>query len=411
MQVNILSTEKGSAKLQILVPAEELTKALDQEYATYSKNHPEEKLERETLADNEVGQGLIRNAVQDVFSDLYAEAIRETDLQVASQPRITVLKADEEEGIEFSLEFALRPEVKLGQYKGIHVACPDFVLTEEELRYAYAQAAKQKTETVVVDRPAQLGDTATIDFTGYLEGVPFDGGAGTDYPLVLGSGSFIPGFEEQLVGASAGDNVVVNVTFPEAYHAPNLAGKATVFRCKVKKVEESIPGTLTEEEKESVKAQAQQQKKDRADQQIENQVLGQIISDAQVEIPQAMIDSEAELLMNQFASELQAQGIDLESYGQRLGKTPQEMYEEMKPMAERRILLRLVLSAVAEAESLTVTEEELAAHWETLAQQYGVDAVRLKVYFGEGAEEEIKAELLQQKAFAFLRENTILEMA
>lgn len=410
MQVNILSTEQGSAKLQILVPAEDLTKALNQEYATYTKNHPDKTLDRKTLADSQAGQTLIRNAVQDVFSDLYAEAIKETGLQVASQPRITVLKADEEEGIEFSLEFALRPEVKLGQYKGIHVKCPDFVLTEEELQYAYAQAAKQKTETVTVDRPARLGDTATIDFTGYLDGVPFDGGAGTDYPLVLGSGSFIPDFEEQLVGTSAGDNVAVNVTFPEDYHAPNLAGKATIFRCKVKKVEENVPGTLTEEEKESVKAQAAQQKKDRADQQIENQVLGQIISQTQVEVPQAMIDSEAELLMNQFASELQAQGIDLESYSQRLGKTTREMYEEMKPMAERRILLRLVLNAVAEAESLSLTEEEVEAHWETLAKQYGVDVIRLKVYFGEGAEEEIKAELLQQKAFTFLRENTILEM-
>ena len=129
MQVNILSTEKGSAKLQILVPGEDLKKALDQEYATYSKNHPEEELDRGTLADNEVGQGLIRNAVQDVFSDLYAEAIKETGLQVASQPRITVLKADEEEGVEFALEFALRPEVQLGRYTAIHVQCPDFALT------------------------------------------------------------------------------------------------------------------------------------------------------------------------------------------------------------------------------------------------------------------------------------------
>ena len=410
MQVNILSNENGSAKLQILVPAGDLTKALDQEYGTYMKNHPDAALSRETLADDETGQGLIRHAVQDVFSDLYADAIRQTGFQVASQPKITVLKADEQEGIEFQLEFALRPEVKLGQYKGIHVKCPDFALTEEELQYAYGQAAKQKSETVTVDRAAQLGDTATIDFTGYLDGVPFDGGAGTDYPLVLGSGSFIPGFEEQLVGASAGDNVVVNVTFPEAYHAPNLAGKATIFRCKVKKVEETVPGTLTEEEKEQVKAQAAQQKKDRADQQIENEVLGKIIADTQVEVPQAMIDSEAEILMNQFASELQAQGIDLEGYSQRLGKTTQEMYEEMKPMAQRRILLRLTLSAVAEAEGLTVREEEVEAHWEVLAKQYGVDAIRLKVYFGEGAEEEIQAELLQQKAFTFLRENTILEM-
>ena len=410
MKVNVLSTEQGNAKLQILVPAEDLTRALDQEYETYVKNHKDEVLDRKHLADTEAGQNLIRHAVQDVFSDLYADAVRESGLAVASQPRITVLKADEEEGIEFTLEFALRPEVTLGTYKGIHVKCPDFQLTEAELESALAQAERQNSQLTAVERPAALGDTATIDFTGYLDGVPFEGGQGTDYPLVLGSGSFIPGFEEQLVGANVGDNVVVNVTFPENYHAPNLAGKPTIFRCKVKKIEEAQVVPLTEAQKNEVKAQAAQQKKNQADQIIENEVLGRIISEAQVEVPTAMIDSEASLLMDQFASELQAQGIDLEGYSQKLGKTVNEMYEEMKPMAQRRILLRLVLGAVAEAEKITVTEEELEAHWDRLAQQYGVDKIRLKVYFGEGADEEVRAELLQQKAYALLRETTILEM-
>lgn len=410
MQVTILSQEKGMARLEIRVPAQRLTKALDEAYEVYAKNHDGFDAPRAEAVTSPDCQDILRQAVQDVFSDIYTEAIGETGLLVASEPQVAVLQADETDGVVYQLEFAVRPEVKLGQYKGIHVKMPEVAPTEEELNSALAQAESANAVAVTVDRPAEKGDVTTIDFTGYLDGVPFDGGAGTDYPLTLGSGAFIPGFEEQLVGASAGDNVVVNVTFPENYHAPELAGKATMFRCKVKKVETMEKSPLTEEQKQQVMEQVAQQKKAIADQKIEDEVLGKILAEAQVEIPAAMLSSEVNICMQQFVSEIGAQGMDLETFQQRTGKTTQEMLTEMQPLANRRIMLRLVLGAIAEAENITVSDEEVEAHWDLLAQQYGIDKPRLKVYMGE-ADEEIRAELRSSKAYTLLRESTILEMA
>lgn len=410
MQVTIISQEKGSAKVQITFPGDVLSKALDKVYAEYTKTHEDFQVPRAKLASDPAAQNLLRQAVQDVFSEHYSQAIAETGLTVASEPVISVLQASETEGLEFQMEFALRPEIQLGQYKGIHVRCPSVELTEAEKQAAIAAAQAQNTVHKSVDRPAQLGDIAVIDFTGYLDGVPFDGGAGTDYPLSLGSGTFIPGFEEQLVGASIGDHVAVNVTFPENYQAENLAGKPTVFRVTVKGLQHPEEAPLTDEQKQQAVEQAQQQKKNQADLQIEDYVLGKILDEAHVEIPDAMLKSEVNICMQQFAAELSAKGSDLASFARQSGKTVDQMAAEMEPLAKRRIMLRLVLSAIAEAEHLEATAEEVEAHWDAMAQQYGIDKPRLKVYAGDGAEEQIKAEITSSKAYALLRESTILEM-
>ena len=410
MQVTILSQEKGSAKVQVTFPGDVLSKALDKVYAEYTKTHEDFSVARADLASDPAAQNLLRQAVQDVFSEHYAQAIAETGLTVASEPVISVLQANETDGLEFQMEFALRPEIKLGQYKGIHARCPSLELSEAEKQAAIDAAAAQNTVHKSVDRPAQLGDIAVIDFTGYLDGVPFDGGAGTDYPLPLGSGTFIPGFEEQLVGASVGDHVAVNVTFPENYQAENLAGKPTVFRVTVKGLQHPELQPLTEEQKEQAIAQAQQQKKNQADLQIEDYVLGKILEEAHAEIPVAMLKSEVNICMQQFAAELSAKGSDLGAFSRESGKSVDQMAAEMEPLAKRRIMLRLVLSAIAEAEHLEATEEEVEAHWDAMAQQYGIDKPRLKVYAGDGAEEQIKAEITSSKAYALLRESTILEM-
>ena len=410
MQVTIISQEKGSAKVQVTFPGEVLSKALDKVYAEYTKNHADFQVPRADIATDSSAQNLLRQAVQDVFSAHYAQAIAETGLTVASEPVISVHQASETEGLEFQMEFALRPEVKLGQYKGIHVKCPVVELTVEEKQAAIDAAAAQNTVHKSVDRPAQLGDIAVIDFTGYLDDVPFDGGAGTDYPLPLGSGTFIPGFEEQLVGASVGDQVAVNVTFPENYQAANLAGKPTVFQVTVKGLQHPELAPLTDEQKEQAVQQAQKQKKNRADMQIEDYVLGKILDEANVEIPDAMLKSEVNICMQQFAAELSAKGGDLNSFAQQSGKTIDQLAAEMVPLAKRRIMLRLVLSAIAEAEHLEATAEEVEAQWNAMAQQYGIDTPHLKEYAGDGAEAQIKAEITSSKAYALLRESTILEM-
>jgi trigger factor len=411
MQVSILSQEQGMAVLKIAVPGETLTKALDDAYKVYTQNHPDFAVARSQVLSDPLAEEILRQAVEEVFSDVYAQAVAQSGLAVASEPLVSVLSVQEDTGVEYQMQFAVRPEVTLGQYKGLHVKCPATELTEAELAQALEAARKANTTPKTVDRPAQLGDIATIDFTGYLDGVPFDGGAGTDYPLTLGSGTFIPGFEDQLVGAKTGDHVAVNVTFPENYQAENLAGKPTVFRVQVKKLEELEQMPLTPEQENEVRTQAAQQKKLQADQQIEDEVLGRILAEAQVEIPQAMLDSEVNICMQQFIAELGAQGMDLEHYQQRIGKNTDQMLAEMAPLAKRRIMLRLVLSAIAKEEAMEATEEEIEAQWDQMAQQYGIDKPRLKVYAGDGAEEQIKADIVRSKAYALLRESTILDMA
>lgn len=410
MQVNVISQDKGSAKVQVTFPGQVLTKALDKVYEEYQKVHEDFQVARADVAADPNGQNLLRKAVQDVFSEHYAQAIAETGLTVASEPVISVQKASETEGLEFQMEFALRPEIKLGQYKGIRVKCPTVELTEQEKQAAVEAAQASNTVHKSVDRPAQLGDIAVIDFTGYLDGEAFEGGAGSDFPLELGSGTFIPGFEEQLVGASVGDQVAVNVTFPENYQAANLAGKPTVFQVTVKGLQHAELQPLTQEQKEQAVARAQQQKKNQADLQIEDQVLGKILEEAHAEIPAAMLKSEVNICMQQFAAELSAKGGDLGTFARQSGKSVEQLASEMEPLAKRRIMLRLVLSAIAEAEKLEVTAQEIEAQWENMAQQYGISKDQLKQYAGDGAEAQIKAEITSSKAYALLRESTILEM-
>lgn len=389
METKIVSQDKGAAKLGVAFPAETLVKELDNLQVLYRKEGKEKSR-----------QELLRDAVQKIVNNSYPNVIRESGLAVASQPTITVLKADEENGIEITLEFALRPEVKLGRYKGIRVKMPEVTETAEYAA-ALAQAESQNRQTVAVERPARLGDVTLIDFAGYLDGVAFDGGTGSNYPLTLGSGQFIPGFEEQLVGASAGDAVDVNVTFPEQYHAPDLAGKAVVFKVTVKKVQEIQTQPLSDEQKQNIAMQM-------ADSMIEDMVLQTILAEAEVDIPDLMVDGEANILFQQFAAEIQAQQMDVEQYCQRLGKTMEEVRQAMYPRARRQIQLRLVLNAIAEEEHITASEEEVENYWDMMAQQYGMPKDMIKQYMA-GAETEIRSEIVSQKAYALLRENTVLE--
>lgn len=408
METKIISQENGMAKVGVTLPGANLAKALDAVYQAHKKEE-NFNLAREGLEENPNGQSLLREAVQNVFSSIYSDVVRECGLRVASEPKVAVLKASETDGVEFTLEFALRPEMKLGNYKGIHVKMPNIEPTEEELAAALEAAAKQNIAAVDVDRPAALGDTTVIDFTGYLDGEAFAGGQGADFPLVLGSGQFIPGFEDQLVGAKTGDAVDVNVTFPENYHAANLAGKAVVFKVTVHKVQEQKQSPLTSEQEAQVKAQVAQQKKAVADQQIEDQVLGKILEEAQVDLPNAMVESEANICVQQFAAEISAQSMSIEQFCQQTGKTLEGIRKEMEPLARRRIQLRLVLSAIAEAEHLEASDTELDGYWEQMSQQYGLPKDQLKHYMGDGVEDEMRQEIVSQKAYALLRESTILD--
>lgn len=408
MEIKILSQENGMAQVGVTLPGEDLTKALNKAYEAHSKEDGF-SLPREGLDTNPEGGAILREAVQELFGGIYEDVMKQIDLPVASDPKVAVLQASEQEGAAFTLTFALRPNMKLGRYKGIHVKMPRLTPTEEEIQAALQAAEAQNLVTVSVDRPAALGDTTLIDFAGYKDGVAFAGGTGSDYPLTLGSGQFIPGFEEQLVGAKAGDQVEVHVTFPAQYQAPELAGQPALFQVTVKEVQEKKQAPLTDAQKEQVRAQAAQHRKSQADQEIEDQVLQVVLEEAQAELPEAMIESEANICLQQFAAEIAAKSMTIDQFCQQTGKTIDGMRREMFPLARRRIQLRLVLSAIAEAEGLTAAPEELEQCWDQMSQQYGMPKEQLRQYAGPEMDAELTAEIVNQKAYTLLRESTILD--
>ena len=310
MEVKILSREHGMADVQVSLPGSELTKAIDAEFET-RRQAPDFNLPREGADANPDARELMQEVVRTLFSGVYQDALRQTELPVASDPKVSVVQVSEADGAVYRMRFALRPQVKLGRYKGIHVKMPNTVFTEEEFQEALRQVEEEHVP-VKADRPAKLGDVALIDFEGFLDGVAFQGGKGENHPLTLGSGQFIPGFEDQLVGASAGEKVDVNVTFPEQYHAADLAGKPVVFKVTVKEIRELQQTPLNESEKQELRNSMARKKQEDADQEVEDQVLAIILQDSPVELPDAMVESEANICIQEFAAQLMSRNMTFE---------------------------------------------------------------------------------------------------
>ena len=298
------------------------------------------------------------------------------------------------------------------RYKGVEVPKSETEVTDEDIDAEIKKEQEKNSRTVTVeDRGAENGDITTIDFEGFVDGVAFEGGKGTDYPLTLGSGSFIPGFEDQLVGAKAGDHVEVNVTFPEEYQAAELAGKAAVFQCDVKKVEtKELPeldddfaqdvsefDTLAEY-REDVKKNLTEKKEKEARAAKENAAVDKAIENAEMEIPDAMINTQVRQMMNDFASRMQSQGLTMEQYFQFTGMTAEKMQEEMKPQALKRIQTRLVLEKIAETENIEVSEDEVNEEIGKMAEMYKMEADKLKELLGDRELEQMKKDMAVQKA-------------
>ena len=408
MEVKILSREHGMADVQVSLPGSELTKAIDAEFEK-RRQAPDFNLPREGADANPDARELMQEAVRTLFSGLYQDALRQTELPVASDPKVSVVQVSEADGAVYRMRFALRPQVKLGRYKGIHVKMPNTGFTEEEFQEALRQVEEAHVVPVKADRPAKLGDVALIDFEGFLDGVAFQGGKGENHPLTLGSGQFIPGFEDQLVGASAGEKVDVNVTFPEQYHAADLAGKSVVFKVTVKEIREPQQTPLNEGEKQELRNSMARKKQEDADQEVEDQVLAIILQDSPVELPDAMVESEANICIQEFAAQLMSRNMTFDQFCQDNGKTYQSVLEEMKPLAVRRIRLRLVLSEIAKAEGFAVEDSEVDIALEEMAVQMGADKDMVRRYLGPDGEAEMRADLLMRKTYTFLRESTILD--
>ena len=417
MSLQVEKMEKNMAKLTIEVSAEDLDKAMQNAYQKakgkiaipgFRKGKAPRK-----MIEQMYGKGIfLEDAANALIPEHYSKALEECDLEIVSQPEIDVVQAEPGKAFIFTAEVAVKPEVTLGDYKGLEVLKSETEVTDEDVDAEIKKEQEKNSRTVTVeDRGAENGDITTIDFEGFVDGVAFEGGKGTDYPLTLGSGSFIPGFEDQLVGAKAGDHVEVNVTFPEEYQAAELAGKAAVFQCDVKKVEaKELPeldddfaqdvsefDTLAEY-KEDIKKNLTEKKEKEARAEKENAAVDKAIENAQMEIPDAMVDTQVRQMINDFASRMQSQGLTMEQYFQFTGMTVEKMQEEMKPQALKRIQTRLVLEKIAEVENIQPTEEEVNEEISKMAEMYKMEADKLKELFGDRELEQMKKDMAVQKA-------------
>ena len=342
-------------------------------------------------------------------------------LELVSQPKIEVTQIEKGQPFIFTAEVAVKPEVTLGEYKGLEVPKADLTVTDEEIDAEVDKEREKNSRMIDVDdRAVANGDSIKLDFDGSVDGVPFEGGKAENYDLVIGSGSFIPGFEEQLVGAEIGKELDVNVTFPEEYHAKELAGKAAVFKCKVNEIKvKELPeadddfaqdvsefDTLAEY-KEDIKKRLTEKKETEAKNAKETAALEKAVENAQMDIPAAMIDNQVRQMADDFARRIQSQGISLEQYLQFTGMTADKLLDQMRPEAEKRIKNSLVLEAIAKAESFEISDEKVEEEINKMAETYKMEADKVKELLGEAGVAQMKNDLGIQEAVNFLRDSAV----
>ena len=417
MSLQVEKMEKNMAKLTIEVAAEDLEKAMQNAYQKakgrisipgFRKGKAPRK-----MIEQMYGKGVfLEDAVNALIPEHYSKALAECELEIVSQPTIDITQAEPGKALIFTAEVATKPEVTLGDYKGVEVPKTEINVTDEDVDAEIKKEQEKNSRTInVEDRGAQLQDVVTIDFEGSVDGVPFDGGQATEYPLTLGSNTFIPGFEDQLVGAKVGDDVDVKVTFPEEYQAKELAGKEAIFKCAVKKIEaKELPeldddfakdvsefDTLAEY-KEHVKTNLVDRKENEAKRAKEDAAVDKAIENAQMDIPEAMLQTQCRQMLDDFSRRMQSQGLSMDQYFQFTGMTAEKMMEDMKPQALKRIQTRLVLEKVAEVENIQPTEEEVNEEISKMAEAYKMEADKLKELLGERELEQMKKDMAVQKA-------------
>ena len=426
MSLQVEKLENNMAKLTIEVPANDLEKALQSAYMKQKNKiampgFRKGKVPRQMIEKMYGPEIFYDDAANALIPNAYSEAYDECDLEIVSRPEINIVQIEKGKSFIFTADVATKPEVKLGEYKGLEVDKVSTRVTQKEVdAKIQEEAEKNAREVVVTDRPVADGDEVILDFEGFVDGEAFEGGKGENYPLTIGSGSFIPGFEEQLVGAEAEKEVEVKVTFPEDYHAEELKGKEAVFKCTVHEIKaKELPeiddefaaevsefDTL-EEYKADVKAKIKEQKAADGKRNQEDQAVEQAVKNAEYEIPQPMIDTQTTQMVEDFAQRIQSQGITLEQYFQFTGLTAQKMMEDMKPQAIKRIETRLVLEAIAKAENIEITDEKVDEELAKMAESYKMEVEKLKEFMGENEKKQMKEDLAVQEAVTFLVENAV----
>ncbi len=422
MSLQIEKLEHNMAKLTIEATAEEFSAAMTQ---AYKKN--KNKMSVPGFRKGKVPQQMIEkmygpevfyeDAANALIPDAYEKELSEhKEIEVVSQPKIEVTQCEKGKPFIFTAEVALKPEVEIGKYKGVKIDKIDREVTDEEVDKAIDRERESNARTISVeDRPVKDKDMTIIDFEGFVDGEAFEGGKGENYPLTIGSGAFMPGFEEQLIGAKIGEETEVKVTFPEDYHAEELKGKDAVFKVTVHEIKEKELPELDDEfasevsefdtlaeYKEDVKKKLAEKKEADAKNQKEDAVIEAIINDSKMDIPEAMIDTQTRQMAQDYAGRLQQQGLTLEQYFQFTGMNADKFLEQMKPGAKKRIESRLVLEAVAKAENFEISDEEYDKEVARMAESYQMEADKLKDLIGDYEKEQIIEDLKIQKAVDFV---------
>ena len=427
MSLQVEKLEKNMAKLTIEVPAEEFDAAIKNAY-NKNKNKfsiPGFRKGKAPLAmlEKMYGAGIFyEDAANEVIDASYPKAAEESKEEIVSTPEIKVTQIEKGKAFIYEATVALKPEVTLGEYKGVEVKKAEAVVTDEDVENELTAARKKNGRLIdVEDGTIADGDNTIIDFTGYIDDMTFDGGAGTDYPLVIGSHSFIEGFEDQLIGKKKGETCDVNVTFPAEYHADELAGKPAKFVVTIKEVKRNELPELNDEfasevsdfdtldeYKADIRKKLQEKKEQDAKVENENNVIEKVVENAQMELPQPMVDTQAREMVENYARRLQSQGLNINDYMKYTGMTPEKLMEQMRPEAEKRIKTRLVLEKVVEVENVEVSDEKLDEQINEIAASYKLEGAKLKEMMGEREKEQIREDLKVQAAIDLLVEQAKL---
>lgn len=419
--------EKNMVKLVIESTAEEFESGLNKAY-NKDKNKitipgfRKGKAPRKMIEQLYGAEVFYEEAANTIIPEAYSNAAEESGLDIVSQPKIAVVQLEQGKPFIFSAEVAVKPEVELGAYKGVEVAKADTEVTDADLEEELKKVQDQNSRTVSVeDRAVKDGDMTVIDFEGFVDGVAFEGGKGENYPLTIGSHSFIDTFEEQIIGMNIGDEKEINVTFPEEYHAEELKGKPAMFKVALKEIKEKQLPELDDdfaqdvsdfdtiaEYKEDLKKTLAERKSNEAKGKKEDEAIAKIVESSKMDIPEAMINTQVNRMVEDFAQRLQQQGLSIEQYFQYTGMTAEKIVEEMKPEAVKRIQTRLVLEAVVKAEDIQVSDEEFEAELQKMADMYKMELTQIKEFMGEYEGKQIRSDIAIQKAVELIV-NSVVE--
>ena len=425
MKSTLISKENNDAKFTMEFSAEEFEEAVIKVYKSQKDKFVVDGFRKgkapRSIIEKKYGEGIFfEDAINNLFSLNYPLALDNLDLDVIDQPRAEFSQVKKGEDFTVTITVACYPEFEVKDYKGVEIETVSADVTDEDVDKELDNVAKRNSRMIAVERPAQDGDTVLIDYEGWVGDNKFEGGTAERQPLKLGSGTFIPGFEEQLIGVSTGEEKDVKVTFPEEYHAEDLAGKEAVFKCKVHEIkEQEIPeindefvkdvsefDTL-EEYKADIRENLEKAAAVKAENNMKNSVIEKVFEANDIDVPDVMVESEIDNMMSEFDQQLRGQGMDINSYFQYLGKEPKDFRDELKEDAFKKVKTRMIVSAVAEQEAFEATEDDIAAEIENMAKQYGLEADKIREMIGAQNIGMIAGDIKMRKAVDFMYDNAV----